>query len=592
MDMIDSMTAPQSAALAPKKTVKRRKLKSVRVRMYRHGLGDCFLLTFTNNKDEKHHIMIDCGVLPMSSGANRRLDLAVQNIIQETGGHIHTIVATHEHADHISGFQSAREYLGIPSVELLDEDCKKPVNVKLAKDAQKPTIDKVWLAWTENAADPQRKRIIQRVETISLAVQAAAMKLGAEKSKAIQDILLFNGAYLEASNEPEQEHAVPKPDGVFGASSQTEQPKKPKFEIATSMAKIMNGLRCYNVEYLEPKDVRSIQGFRVKVHVLGPSRDLAMLNPGASIVENVPLAKDLLPKQSTAFMAAAIRNAGLKPDGYFSAGLSSAELAQLDELSLPFDRSRTIALDKIRQNKQQQVSENTKEALPEEYVNFFVNHYGYQDEIDSSDQGWRRIDNDWLQLGETLALQQVSIINNTSLVLAFELEDSGKVLLFPGDAEEESWEKWTDHPDLKRLLNKTVLYKVSHHGSVNATDKKMLKELMVNPDLTALIPVDISRANENDWEFPAKSLYDPKRQEGALFEQTKGRIILAVDARESVTEKDGKSVTEWERIEQFKKPSKPAAAKITDVNWNKFTAAVNIGEPAEAPLWIDYTIAL
>ena len=34
----------------------------VRVRMYRQGLGDCFLITFDAGGDERH-MMIDCGTL-------------------------------------------------------------------------------------------------------------------------------------------------------------------------------------------------------------------------------------------------------------------------------------------------------------------------------------------------------------------------------------------------------------------------------------------------------------------------------------------------------------------------------------------------
>ena len=37
-------------------------LPKVRVRMYRQGLGDCFLLTFNPGGNEKH-ILIDCGTL-------------------------------------------------------------------------------------------------------------------------------------------------------------------------------------------------------------------------------------------------------------------------------------------------------------------------------------------------------------------------------------------------------------------------------------------------------------------------------------------------------------------------------------------------
>ena len=45
---------------------------------------------------------------------------------------------------------------------------------------------------------------------------------------------------------------------------------------------------------------------------------------------------------------------------------------------------------------------------------------------------WRRIDDDWLYSAETLALKLNTGINNTSLVLAFELPQSKKVLFFAG----------------------------------------------------------------------------------------------------------------------------------------------------------------
>ena len=34
----------------------------VRARMYRHGLGDCFLLTFGDGAGSRH-VLIDCGTL-------------------------------------------------------------------------------------------------------------------------------------------------------------------------------------------------------------------------------------------------------------------------------------------------------------------------------------------------------------------------------------------------------------------------------------------------------------------------------------------------------------------------------------------------
>jgi hypothetical protein len=57
---------------------------------------------------------------------------------------------------------------------------------------------------------------------------------------------------------------------------------------------------------------------------------------------------------------------------------------------------------------------------------------------------WRRIDNDWLMSAGQLALQVDNAVNNTSLVLAFELIESRKVLLFVGDAQVGNWKSWQE----------------------------------------------------------------------------------------------------------------------------------------------------
>ena len=51
---------------------------------------------------------------------------------------------------------------------------------------------------------------------------------------------------------------------------------------------------------------------------------------------------------------------------------------------------------------------------------------------------------DWLGASADLALQLDSRTNNTSLVLAFELVDSGHVLLFAADAQVGNWLSWHD----------------------------------------------------------------------------------------------------------------------------------------------------
>lgn len=63
-------------------------------------------------------------------------------------------------------------------------------------------------------------------------------------------------------------------------------------------------------------------------------------------------------------------------------------------------------------------------------------------------------------------------INNTSLILLFEVGD--KRLLFPGDAQYENWMYALDQPWVRKLLRGVDVYKVGHHGSLNATPKSML----------------------------------------------------------------------------------------------------------------------
>jgi hypothetical protein len=70
---------------------------------------------------------------------------------------------------------------------------------------------------------------------------------------------------------------------------------------------------------------------------------------------------------------------------------------------------------------------------------------------------------------ETLELVRIldTVLNNTSVILLFEF--CGKKLLFPGDAQKENWAYALSKPDICELLKDVDLYKVGHHGSLNAT---------------------------------------------------------------------------------------------------------------------------
>jgi hypothetical protein len=68
-----------------------------------------------------------------------------------------------------------------------------------------------------------------------------------------------------------------------------------------------------------------------------------------------------------------------------------------------------------------------------------------------------------------------SAMNNTSLILLFKA--GNKSFLFPGDAQIENWsyalEQIKKDASLKKLLESVDLYKVGHHGSLNATPRTL-----------------------------------------------------------------------------------------------------------------------
>jgi beta-lactamase superfamily II metal-dependent hydrolase len=77
----------------------------LRVRMYRVGFGDFFLLTVPSG-DGPQHILIDCGVTP---GKTHKGDIgtikdAVADMAIETKKKLALIIMTHRHQDHIIGF--------------------------------------------------------------------------------------------------------------------------------------------------------------------------------------------------------------------------------------------------------------------------------------------------------------------------------------------------------------------------------------------------------------------------------------------------------------------------------------------------------
>jgi len=70
-----------------------------------------------------------------------------------------------------------------------------------------------------------------------------------------------------------------------------------------------------------------------------------------------------------------------------------------------------------------------------------------------------------------LAFALDDAVNNTSLALLFQF--GGQGLLMTGDAQWGNWKFWMEGALASEVLEKVTLYKVSHHGSENATPRSL-----------------------------------------------------------------------------------------------------------------------
>ena len=426
-------------------------MAAIRIRMYRQGLGDSFLLTFTDGA----HVLIDSGVLLGTADAQAKMKAVAENVVEVTGGKLDVLVSTHEHWDHLSGFVQARDVF-----EKLD-------------------IGEVWLAWTEDPADELAQELRAHKTQALRAVATAANHLAAggdpdagATAEQLRNLLGFFGDQAATG------------DGSTGAALEWVKSRKAK------------------VRYLRPGDLLPALGLRV--FVLGPPHDRALI------------------KRSDPSKA--------HPEVYELAapGASLGLLAALESMYNETDPGRQPFAPWYK------LSEAEAKAEPL-----------FRDSYDRAELSWRTIENDWLGAAGTLALKLDSDTNNTSLVLAFETSPSGPVLLFPGDAQVGNWLSWeavtfADASGVTSgdLLARTVLYKVGHHASHNATLREKGLELMTSRELTAMIPVNREMAKRKKWNMPFPPLFT------RLNEKTMGRILDA-ELGQSGTKADALPAEQW-----------------------------------------------
>ncbi len=112
---------------------------------YQVGFGDCFLLRFVYASKQRH-VLIDFGTtgLPEAAESDRMLRIA-NDIAEKCGNRLDIVVATHRHADHISGFATKN---GTASGDIIARIAKEALILQpwteapdLAVDATAPLPD-------------------------------------------------------------------------------------------------------------------------------------------------------------------------------------------------------------------------------------------------------------------------------------------------------------------------------------------------------------------------------------------------------------------------------------------------------------------
>jgi hypothetical protein len=359
--------------------------KSVNIRTYQVGFGDCFLLSFDYAGGKKKHVLIDFGTKALPKGSPKGLMLKIANDIKDVvGNDLVAVVATHRHQDHISGFQRSK---GKGSGDVI-RSLKPQVVVQ-------PWTERPGLA--QQATGPAFKRFGKgaknRVAALSAIHEIAAEVVEAARRgrfpKGMRDRLSFIG-----------EDNVKNLDAVKNLMDMGQ--KAPVYVFSGSSS----GLN------------RLLPG--VKVHVLGPP---------------------------TVKQSDKIKSYAKKSDQYW--GFQARAMRAVG----PAGRARAKGKGDV----------------------LFPRHIASRGPNFPVETRWFIYHARSAQAEQLLSIVTMldKVMNNTSVVLVFEV--GKKKLLFPGDAQLENWLFALDgtNDKYKKLLKSIDLYKVGHHGSWNATPKKL-----------------------------------------------------------------------------------------------------------------------
>lgn len=147
----------------------------LKIRMYRQGLGDCFLLTFMREDKDDFNLMIDCGLLQGTAHGKEIMQAVVEDIEaslsvekevdNEKKKWLDVVVLTHEHVDHISGFSQAQEIF------------------------DRIHFGEVWAGWMDDEHHPKYKAVRERFHKQVTGLKAALDRMSSEGQEGLKEIV-------------------------------------------------------------------------------------------------------------------------------------------------------------------------------------------------------------------------------------------------------------------------------------------------------------------------------------------------------------------------------------------------------------------
>lgn len=356
---------------------------AARLRAYNVGFGDCLLLMLDYDDGSVRSVLIDFGSTQKPLGAPAdHMDRIASDIAEQTHGHLEMVVATHRHADHISGFggRSGKIVAGLH-----------------------PRL--VVQPWTE---DPD------------LATDATAPAVAHNLPGHLHFVRTLAGMQAFAEG--------------LGVDSLVRQNRLPP-----DVGPQLSFLGETNIQNAKAVEALMTLGERRKYVCFGDDLEITDLLPGVKIDVLGPPTLEQAPE---------VANQAQVHQEFWSLG---AAWRMADDSGKRSRRDRPGP---------------PKPLFPHGVLSGIP--YGAR---------WLVPKIDHVHADELMSLLRImdDVLNNTSVILLIRVHDTS--LLFPGDAQIENWSyalfDAPNHNTIQRRLSKARLYKVGHHGSLNATPRTL-----------------------------------------------------------------------------------------------------------------------